>query len=36
MLVEFDERRTLNNFDDLNGAYKSRAHIFTLAYTRRF
>ena len=41
MLVEFEERDTLDNgvgqnYDGFDAAYKSRAHIFTLAYTRRF
>lgn len=36
MLVEFEERETLDNYDEFYGSYKSRAHIFTLAYTRRF
>ncbi len=36
MLVEFETRSTNDNFDEFNGSYNSRAHIFTLAYTRRF
>ncbi len=41
MLVEFEDRDTLEggvgqNYDGLDGAYSSRAHIFTLGYTRRF
>jgi long-subunit fatty acid transport protein len=41
MLVEFENRNTIvdgvgQNYDGLDGAYKSRAHIFTLGYNRRF
>jgi len=36
MLVDFEERTTLDNYDEFYGSYKSLAHIFTLAYTRRF
>lgn len=41
MLVEFEERDTLEdgagvNYDGFDAAYKSRAHIFSLAYTGRF
>ncbi len=41
MLVEFQDRSTLENgvgqnYDGLDGTYASRAHIFTLGYTRRF
>jgi long-chain fatty acid transport protein len=41
MLVEFEERDTLENgvgknFDGFDAAYKSRAHILSLAYSRRF
>lgn len=41
MLVEFEERDTLDggvgqNYDGFDAAYKSRAHIFTLAFNGRF
>ncbi|HKI84962.1 MAG TPA: outer membrane protein transport protein [Candidatus Krumholzibacteria bacterium] len=41
MLVEFEDRNTIENgvgqnYDGLDGAYSSRAHIITLGYTRRF
>ena len=41
MLVHFRERDTLENgvgknFDGFDAAYKSRAHILSLAYSRRF
>ena len=41
MLVEFEERDTLEggvgqNYDGFDAAYKSRAHILSLAYSHRF